>query len=172
MHPTGDGLSRRHRRHVLATTAAETVACAPGSALAIPGISKGMPPPSSQPGIANHPPRQCCQGCLLQLPVAPLRMQFCNCETPNSQNLIPMKPFLANHVYLYHISHTGRGLSFGVHVFVQWEPYYSVSNCDIRFTEGDLYVPSLDLLYGCLTYPYSIILAVFFVHSIMSLCKW
>ena len=100
-HPTGDGLSRRHRRHVLATTAAETVACAPGSALAIPGISKGMPPPSSQPGIANHPPQQveCCQGCLLQLPVAPLRMQCDNIETQNSQNQMPMQ-LLVKHVYL------------------------------------------------------------------------
>ena len=54
-HPTGDGLSRRHRRHVLATTAAETVACAPGSALAIPGISKGMPALPSQPGWHSKP---------------------------------------------------------------------------------------------------------------------
>ena len=104
-HPTGDGLSRRHRRHVLATTAAETVACAPGSALAIPGISKGMPALPSQPtslaGIANHPPQQveCCQGCLLQLPVAPLRMQCDNIETPNSQNQMPMQ-LLVKHVYL------------------------------------------------------------------------
>ena len=60
-----------------------------------------QPSPASQAGIANHPPQQveCCQGCLLQLPVALLRMQCGNCETPNSQNQMPMQ-LLVKHVYL------------------------------------------------------------------------
>ena len=82
-----EGLNCRQQRHVLAT-AAKSVAWEgqPWPFLASSAKGEGA---SRMPGHSKAPPQQveCCQRCLLQLPVVGLRMQCGNCGMPKDAKL-------------------------------------------------------------------------------------